>query len=82
VRAAYPDLEPGPRPATEVTVAGRIVAKREMGKLRFLVLREDGVDLQLFCPLKALDDAVRELLDCSTSATGSGPRRGGGLQDR
>jgi lysyl-tRNA synthetase, class II len=46
-----------------VTVAGRLVAKREMGKLRFLVLREDGVDLQLFCPVKALDDASRDLLD-------------------
>jgi lysyl-tRNA synthetase, class II len=33
-----------------------------MGRLRFLVLREDGVDLQLFCPVKALDEASRELI--------------------
>ena len=63
VRAAYPDLEPGSETGDEVTVAGRLVAKREMGKLRFLVLREDGQDLQLFCPLAALDDASRELMN-------------------
>jgi lysyl-tRNA synthetase, class II len=62
VRHAYPNLEPGAETGDEVTVAGRLVAKREMGKLRFLVLREDGVDLQLFCPVKALDDASRDLL--------------------
>ena len=63
VRAVYPDLEPGTETGDEVTVAGRLVAKREMGKLRFLVLREDGQDLQLFCPLAALDDASRELMN-------------------
>jgi lysyl-tRNA synthetase, class II len=62
VRAAYPDLEPGAETEDRVTVAGRVVAKREMGKLRFLVLREDGHDLQLFCPLNALDGASRELV--------------------
>ncbi len=63
IRAAYPDLAPGTETGDEVTVAGRLVGKREMGRLRFLVLREDGEDLQLFCPLAALDDASRELLD-------------------
>ncbi len=63
VQAAYPGLEPGTETGDEVTVAGRLVARREMGKLHFLVLREDGHDLQLFCPLKALDDASRQLLD-------------------
>jgi lysyl-tRNA synthetase, class II len=62
VRDAYPNLEPGAATGEQVTVAGRLVAKREMGKLRFLVLREDGVDLQLFCPVKALDEASRELI--------------------
>ncbi len=62
VRDAYPDLEPDAETGDVVTVAGRLVAKREMGKLRFLVLREDGIDLQLFCPVKALDDASRDLL--------------------
>jgi lysyl-tRNA synthetase, class II len=63
VRAAYPDLAPGAETGDSVTVAGRLVAKREMGQLRFLVLREDGVDLQLFCPVRALDEAARELID-------------------
>jgi lysyl-tRNA synthetase, class II len=62
VRAAYPGLEPGTETGDRVAVAGRIVGKREMGKLRFLVLREDGQDLQLFCPLNALDDDSRELM--------------------
>jgi lysyl-tRNA synthetase, class II len=63
VRAAYPSLEPGDETGDTVTIAGRIVAKREMGKLRFLVLREDGADIQLFCPVKALDDPSRALID-------------------
>ena len=63
VRAAYPDVEAGTETGEHVTIAGRLVAKREMGKLRFLVLREDGQDLQLFCPLAALDDASRALMD-------------------
>ncbi|MFA9432571.1 lysine--tRNA ligase [Egicoccus sp. AB-alg2] len=63
VRERYPDLEPGTETGDEVTVAGRVVAKREMGRLRFLVVREDGQDLQLFCPVKALDGPSRELVD-------------------
>jgi lysyl-tRNA synthetase, class II len=63
VRAAHADLEPGAETGVQVTVAGRLVARREMGRLRFLVLREDGVDLQLFCPVKALDEGSRALLD-------------------
>jgi len=63
VREAYPDLEPGAETGDTVTVAGRVVAKREMGRLRFLVLREDGAELQLFCPVKALDEPSRELVD-------------------
>jgi lysyl-tRNA synthetase, class II len=62
VRLDHPALEPGQETGETVTVAGRMVAKREMGKLRFLVLREDGADLQLFCPIKALDEASQALL--------------------
>ncbi len=63
VRAAYPELAAGAETGDEVTVAGRIVAKRELGRLRFLVLREDGEDLQLFCPLRALDEPSVRLLE-------------------
>ncbi|GGI07776.1 lysine--tRNA ligase [Egicoccus halophilus] len=63
VRDRYPDLEPGTETGDQVTVAGRVVAKRSMGRLRFLVLREEGADLQLFCPVKALDEPSRELIE-------------------
>ena len=63
IRDAWPDLEPGAETGEVVRVAGRIVGKREMGRLSFLVLREDGAELQLFVPVKALDDASRDLLE-------------------
>ena len=63
VREAWADLAAGEETGTTVSVAGRLVGKREMGKLRFLVLREGGVDLQLFVPLANLDDASRDLVD-------------------
>jgi lysyl-tRNA synthetase, class II len=62
VRSRFDGLEPDTETGEEVTVAGRLVGKREMGKLRFLVLREDGVDLQLLCPLKALDEGSQQLI--------------------
>ena len=37
------------------TVAGRVVQKRDMGKLQFLVLRDRTGDLQLFCNAKGMD---------------------------
>ncbi len=61
--ASYPDLEPGAETGVEVTIAGRVVAKRGMGRLSFLVLQEDGAQIQLFCPVKALDEPSRALLD-------------------
>ncbi len=63
VVAAHPTLEPGQETGEQVTVAGRVVAKRSMGKLHFLVLQEDGASLQLFVPLKAVDDPSRTVLD-------------------
>jgi len=62
LRARYPDLEAQTDTGDAAAVAGRIVSIRRLGKLTFLVLREDGVDLQLFCPRAALDGASRELL--------------------
>ncbi len=63
VRGEHPDLEPGASTGVEVTVAGRVVARREMGRLQFLVIREDGEDLQLLCAVKGLDDDSRTVLD-------------------
>ncbi len=63
VRDSYADLDQGTETGDVVTVAGRVVNQRDLGRLRFLVLREDGVDLQLLCPVKALDEASRELIE-------------------
>ena len=62
IRDRYPDLAPQTDTGERCTVAGRVVSIRRLGKLTFLVLREDGVDLQLFCPRAALDTPSRELL--------------------
>jgi lysyl-tRNA synthetase, class II len=59
----YPDLEAGQETGDQVTVAGRIVARRAMGRLHFLVLQEADAQLQLFVPIKAVDEASRDLLD-------------------
>jgi lysyl-tRNA synthetase class 2 len=63
VRHGWADIAPGDETGEIVVIAGRIVGKREMGKLRFLVLREDGDDIQLFVPVKQLDDASAALVD-------------------
>ena len=49
-----------------VTVAGRIMLKRDMGKLSFLTLRDEGGDLQIALDKKRLDETawqVNGLLD-------------------
>lgn len=61
VRAAqlaqqYESLEPGAETEDVVTVAGRLVAKRDQGKLAFLVLRDATGELQLFCRVNVLGD--------------------------
>ncbi len=63
VRDAYPSVEAGSATGDDVTVAGRVVARRQMGRLQFLVLREDGVDLQLLCDARVLDDDAPALLE-------------------
>ncbi len=62
VVARHPDLEPGTETGEQVTVAGRIVAKRSMGRLHFLVIREADAQLQLFIAVKAVDEPSRDLL--------------------
>ena len=61
--AAHGDLEAGEETGEIVRVAGRVVADRDIGKLRFLVLREAGTDLQLFVIKKALADGAGDVLD-------------------
>ena len=47
IRRAYPEPAPDRRFGDRRTVAGRIVLDRDMGRLRFLVVRDRGGDLQL-----------------------------------
>ena len=63
VVATWGELADGEETGEVVTVAGRVVADRDIGRLRFVVLREDGAELQLFVIKKALDDGVDAVLD-------------------
>jgi lysyl-tRNA synthetase, class II len=63
VVATWGGLEAGAETGEVVRVAGRVVGKRDLGRLTFLVLREDGTDLQLFLVGKALDETSRSVLD-------------------
>lgn len=57
VNAAWADkLEDGEESDHVVTVAGRIVMRRGMGKLAFLVLRERGEDLQAMVSKKVIGE--------------------------
>lgn len=50
----YQGLEPGSDTGEIVTVAGRLVARRDQGKVAFLVIRDATGDLQLFCRVNVL----------------------------
>ncbi|MCL2491312.1 MAG: lysine--tRNA ligase [Coriobacteriia bacterium] len=52
----YVDLEPGVSTDEVTSVAGRVVAKRDQGKILFLVIRDATGDLQLFIRANALDE--------------------------
>jgi lysyl-tRNA synthetase class 2 len=61
----YADLADGVETEDVVTVAGRLVARRDQGKLAFLVLRDGTGDIQLFCRVNVLGEdafsAAKEL---------------------
>ena len=60
--AQYEGLEDGASTEDEVQVAGRIMAKRDQGKIAFLELRDSTGAIQLFCRINALgEDAFAEL---------------------
>lgn len=62
--AKYADLEDGASVEDEVRVAGRVMAKRDQGKLAFLELRDTTGDIQLFCRVNTLgDDAFAGIKD-------------------
>jgi lysyl-tRNA synthetase class 2 len=63
VRRRFGDLPPDRRTDARLTVAGRVVLKRDLGKLRFLTLRDGSGDLQLVCDRATLDEAEFARLD-------------------
>ena len=64
VGAAWAEqLEPGEESGEEVAVAGRLVLVRRHGKLAFLVLRDGGEELQLFCRRDVLGPEAMGAID-------------------
>ncbi|MGI9051570.1 MAG: lysine--tRNA ligase [Ilumatobacteraceae bacterium] len=56
VRAGWPDQAPGTETSDEVAIAGRVLLKRDTGKLVFLTIADRGVDLQLFVSRAVIGD--------------------------
>jgi lysyl-tRNA synthetase, class II len=63
LRERFPALPTDHREQETVTVAGRVVLKRDMGKLKFLTLRDGSGDIQLVCNQTELDEESFALLD-------------------
>ncbi|MFT5222198.1 MAG: lysyl-tRNA synthetase class 2, partial [Glaciecola sp.] len=63
VIALWGKIEAGEETGAEITIAGRLVAKRGQGKLAFGVLREAGTDLQLFVQINALGEQGMAFFD-------------------
>ncbi|MCL2818640.1 MAG: lysine--tRNA ligase, partial [Actinomycetia bacterium] len=59
----YKDLASGDVTNHVTSVAGRLIAKRDQGKVSFLVIRDATGDLQLFVRADALDDDQQDIVD-------------------
>src|SRR4029453_17439204 len=55
VRAAHPDLADDTGPDDVVTIAGRVLLKRDMGRLVFATIRDRTGDLQIVLQAADLD---------------------------
>src|SRR3954454_125045 len=60
VRQRHPDLAPDTATGETVSVAGRIVLKRDSGKLCFATLRDGTSELQVMLPVDRLGEASLE----------------------
>ena len=58
VRAQFPDLAPDTRTGTTVSVVGRVMLKRDTGKLSFASLRDGSGDLQVMLSLAEVGEAA------------------------
>ena len=63
VRATHPGLEADTQTDDVVTIAGRVVLKRDIGKLKFLVVRDRSGDLQVVASKADLSPELFTLLD-------------------
>ncbi len=63
IRASHGALEPGTETTDEVTVAGRIMLKRDQGKLIFCTLRDRSDDIQLFVSKSVVGDDVFDAIN-------------------
>src|SRR5439155_214494 len=63
IREAHPDLAPDTTTAERFVVAGRVVLKRDLGKLKFLTIRDRDGDLQLVFAKASLPEDRFALLD-------------------
>ena len=76
IRERHHGLPPDHREDEVVTVAGRVVLKRDMGKLQFLTLRDGTGDLQLVCnqtEVEPDDFALLDEVDLGDIVAASGP---------
>lgn len=56
--ARYADLAAGENTQDSVSVAGRVMAIRDQGKIVFLVLRDGSGDIQIFARVNGLDEST------------------------
>ena len=56
IRAAHGDIEPGTETDVEVAVAGRVMLKRDQGKLIFVTLQDRSSSVQLFVSKSVVGD--------------------------
>jgi lysyl-tRNA synthetase class 2 len=56
LRAKYPDLQPDQATGEQVSVVGRVMLKRDGGKLCFATLRDGGAEVQVMLSLDRLGD--------------------------
>jgi lysyl-tRNA synthetase class 2 len=56
----FDSLEPGVESEVVASVAGRLIARRDQGKVAFLVIRDATGDLQLFCRSNVLGESEFE----------------------
>ena len=63
LREKFAPLEPGNETEESVSVAGRIMLKRDQGKLIFVTIRDRSADIQLFVSKSVVGDAQFDVIN-------------------